>query len=229
LPKSWRRFSPDRDLQTDEARDRWRVDQQLYRASRRASRYAENLWESPLVDDGGDERRDWTDPRDWASAVGVKKADSLLAQKLGRRRVEARVERYLNRHRTPSEDALAVLAPATRRATTTDRRTPEFWVTLPQQLAVDLARREPEAYALLADFEADGALELPMSVVSALERALERLTGSGVSRTFGDDLRAILRGRSGDGQRVIDAAAAIGNGVRVTTFRKKRAISLRRR
>jgi hypothetical protein len=227
LPKTWRRFSPDRDLQTDEARDRWWLDQQLDHAGRRASRYAANLWESALVDDNVDKRHDGTDPQGWAGAVGVKRADNLLAQKLARRRVEARLERYLNRRRTAAEDALSVLAPAIRRATAS-RGTSEFWIALPEQLAVHLARREPEAYALLAEMEVDGAHELAEQVASALKRAFEHLIGEGGGRTFADDLKAALRGRPGDGQRVLEAAAVIGKGVRPTTFRKNRALTARR-
>ena len=229
LPKSWRRFRPDEDLLTDEARERWWIDRELYRAGRRASRYAENLWESVLADDGVDERHVGTDPSGWASAVGVRKADRLLAHKLARRRVESHLERYLNRHRTPAEEAVSMLAPAIRRAAGAHRGTPQFWTTLPQHLAVDLARRAPQAYAALAELDAEGALDVPKNLTSALERALQRLAGVWVKRTLADDLKAVLQRRPGDGLRILEAAAATGNGIRLTTFRKNRAVSLRLR
>jgi hypothetical protein len=167
LPNSWRRFNPNKDLLTDEARDRWRLDRELDRAGRRASRSAKNLWESVLADHAVDTRRDGTDPDGWVSAVGVKKADRLLAPTLAGRRVESHLERYLNRHRTPTEEAVSILAPAIRRAAGAHQGTPEFWTALPQHLAVDLARRAPQAYAALAELDAEGALDVPKNLASA--------------------------------------------------------------
>jgi hypothetical protein len=185
--------------------------------------------ESVLADDGVDERHVGTDPSGWASAVGFRKADRLLAHKLARRRVESHLERYLNRHRTPAEEAVSMLAPAIRRAAGAHRGTPQFWTTLPQHLAVDLARRAPQAYAALAELDAEGALDVPKNLTSALERALQRLAGVWVKRTLADDLKAVLPRRPGDGLRILEAAAATGNGIRLTTFRKNRAVSLRLR
>jgi hypothetical protein len=104
---------------------------------------------------------------------------------------------------------------------------PQFWVEFPQQLAVDLARRAPEAYAALAELDAEGALDIPKNLTPALERALQRLARVWVRRTFADDLKAVLQGRPGDGLRLLEAASATANGVRLATFRKNRALSVR--
>jgi hypothetical protein len=223
VPKSSRRFSPDSDLLTVEARERWRVDRELDRASSRAQWCATTLWNSDLTstDDGSG----------WPSAVGVRKADRLLAVKSARRRAETDVQRYLNRHTSAVDAALAALGGAVRRTIPRPLsfKSPEYWAILPAQLAVSLARREPDSFSALAEMEADGASEIPGTVLDGLRRTFGRQLGLGGGPTLATDLTAALRGQPGDGQRVLEAAAAHASDVKLTTFRKNRALSARRR
>jgi len=218
-PKSWRKFSPN--MLSPEARARWSIDRELDRLSRRADQYTTTLWNSILLstDDGTDR----------TSAVGVKKADRVLALKLAHRRAEATVERFLNRNTTPVDAALQALGPTVRRtiARPLGGRSPEYWTALTRYLTVDLARREPVAYAALAEIEVYGAVEIPQSIVDALERTIQRRGRLGGGRTFAADLRVVLRGEPGDGQRILEAAAATTSGVRVATFKKNRAATVR--
>jgi hypothetical protein len=163
-----------------------------------------------------------SDNSGFAHAIGAHKADRLLARKLARRRVEAQLEHYLERYRTPVDTALAALTLAIRRASAIRPWTPEFWATLPQQLAVHLARKDPKAYAWLAEADEEGAAKVPQHVADALERQLERLIRRGGGRTFAAELTGALRGKTGDGCQVLVAAAAIGRGVSITTFKKSR-------
>lgn len=210
------------DLLTAEARERWWVDRELDRASSRAQWYATTFWNSGLTS---------TDGSGWASAVGVRKADRLQAVKSARRRAETDVERYLSRHTSAVDTALAALGRAVRRtiARPLSFKSPEYWAILPAHLAVSLARREPDSFSALAEMEADGASEIPGPVLAALSRTFRRQLGLGGGPTLVMDLTAVLRGEPGDGQRVLEAAAAHASHVKLTTFKKNRGLSARRR
>jgi hypothetical protein len=225
--KGWPRFSSN--LLTPEGREKWRLDWWLDRVVRDPSRTEEE--EAPIAREQGD-----LDKRGWAPRIGVRKASRILSLKLARERAEANVERYLNRNVSPTAAALAALDRHVRRtiARPIDWHTmtkAQIQVAKPRHLVVSLARRQPKAYAVLAAIDAEGATKIPPGVITAIEREMERL-GRGAGPDFAAILHRELRGEPGDGQRMIETAAALSVGVRPETLRKvqrreKRAVTSR--
>ena len=212
-PANWRRFDPA--ILTPEGRAKWDGERQLDSWLGDPTRRDDEV---PITRDKGD-----LDRLAWARKVRVHKADRLLSLKRTRQRAEANVEQYLSRNATPVEAALKRLGPAVRRTIARPldwtMRKADVQAAMPKHIIVELARREPEAYAVLADIEADGATEIPDFLIDALEGIVERI-GRGVGASFPCELRAALRGEPGDGKRVIEAAAACGSGVRTATLKK---------
>jgi hypothetical protein len=163
----------------------------------------------------------------WAARVGTRKADRLLALKRARQNVEAAVERYLDRDTSPVVAALWRLRWAIRRLLIRPA-VPVIQAELPQRVAVELARQEAEDYTTLAEIDEEGASAVPEAVVEALTRTIRRLLGKSTPVPDAVPLMAVLRGQPGDGQRVIDAAAAYVCSIQPATLKKSRRAQARR-
>jgi hypothetical protein len=188
---------------SDDARARWAFERMLDQIADRADRYNESVRANyGATDEFG--RYDRAH-QGWAPRIGVKRADKLLAIATARRHAEAMVEAHAFR-RTPIERAFDRLRSKISRVNGIDRRLApdEYLATLPQRIATELARREPAAYAWLAEADEDGATDIPARVVKAIG-------GSPLvachPRSLAADLKATLRGQAGDGQSIIHALA----------------------
>jgi len=203
--KHWPKFNAS--LLSGDARKAWALDRALDQMAARAARHDREHWNSVVANVSAADEQGWYDGahRGWAPRIGVKRGDKLLAIATARRRVEVAVETHAF-PQTATEQALDRLRPVIRRVARLDPRASrdEYLATLPHRIADALARREPATYTWLAEVDEDGATEVPARVVKAIARCplIENNP-----RSLSADLQAVLKGRAGDGQRIINALA----------------------